>query len=266
MIHPDPLEFVLRYPDPLDQEIVGLIASSFAVGRVSSILAALDSILSRLGPPRRTIIESAPGDFTSLFDGFTYRFYRAEHLAGLLCGMRDVLKRHGTLERCFARSLSVSGGSMLGALDEFVAEIQWSSNSEARMLPTPSRGSGCKRLHLFMRWMVRRDTVDPGPWKTISPTILMMPVDVHVHRLARTVGITTRKAADARTCEEITEFFRTIAPHDPVRYDFALSRLGIRPELSYRRLTDAAEKCAAIHRSGRDGPIAPERPEGVSPE
>lgn len=96
------------------------------------------------------------------------------------------------------------------------------------LLPDPAQGSACKRLHLYLRWMVRNDAVDPGCWRHVAPNVLVVPLDTHMHRIARALGLTRRKQADARAAAEITAAFRTIAPTDPVRYDFALTRLGIR--------------------------------------
>ena len=99
------------------------------------------------------------------------------------------------------------------------------------MGPDPAAGSACKRLHLFLRWMVRSDDVDPGPWTSVPAGKLVIPLDTHLHRLAAKLGATRRRSADRTTALEITEAFRRIRPDDPVRYDFALTRLGIRPDV-----------------------------------
>lgn len=118
------------------------------------------------------------------------------------------------------------------ALDVFAAEVisemEKQGSSSGHLLSRPSRGSACKRLHLFMRWMVRHDEVDPGGWVMISPSELIVPVDVHMHRVGIKLGFTKRKAADAKTAEEITNGFKTVSSDDPVKYDFALTRFGIR--------------------------------------
>ena len=95
------------------------------------------------------------------------------------------------------------------------------------LLPSPESGSACKRLNLFLRWMVRSDAVDPGGWSGVSPAMLIVPLDTHMHRIAAKLGLTKRRAADFRAAREVTGAFRTIAPEDPVKYDFALTRLGI---------------------------------------
>lgn len=117
------------------------------------------------------------------------------------------------------------------ALDIFagdvVSRMKAMGSLSGHLLPLPSRGSACKRLHLFMRWMVRNDDVDPGGWNMIPASELMVPVDVHMHRIGIKLGFTNRKAADAKTVIEITEGFRVVSSDDPVKYDFALTRSGI---------------------------------------
>jgi len=95
------------------------------------------------------------------------------------------------------------------------------------LIPAPSKGSACKRLNLFLRWMVRQDEVDPGGWDLIPPSKLVVPLDTHMHRIGLLLSFTNRKQADLQTALEITDAFRKVAPHDPVKYDFVLTRLGI---------------------------------------
>jgi uncharacterized protein (TIGR02757 family) len=98
-------------------------------------------------------------------------------------------------------------------------------------LADPARGSACKRLHLFLRWMVRRDEVDPGGWESVARSKLVVPLDAHMYALARRLGLTGRGQADGRTALEVTAAFRAINAADPVKYDFALTRVGIRTEM-----------------------------------
>ena len=104
------------------------------------------------------------------------------------------------------------------------------------LLPDPDRGSACKRLHLFLKWMVRVDAVDPGGWTVLPPSALVVPVDTHMHRIGLALGLTERGQADIRTALEMTEAFSLVRPDDPVRYDFALTRFGIRPDLDMEAL------------------------------
>jgi uncharacterized protein (TIGR02757 family) len=229
-IHPDPLEFVHRYPDPQDREIVALVASSLAYGRVHQILKSVSEVLNRMGEsPSKFVMEQSSRSFQMVFEDFRHRFTGGDQLAGLLYGIRQTIRRKRSLQACFAAHCQPNDDSILFALNGFVEELRAEIPCEMNMLlPSPAKGSACKRLNLFLRWMVRSDEVDPGGWKLPEPSKLIVPLDTHMHRISLDAGLTQRKQADLQTALEVTRAFRTIAPQDPVRYDFALTRLGIR--------------------------------------
>lgn len=231
-ISPDPLELVLRYHDGLDREIAGLIASSLAYGRVGQIIKSAELVLGRMGPsPRAFLEDTGAGDLREIFRGFKHRFTTDEELTGLLAGAQAVIRRHGSLGACFLAGLSGHDDTTLPALAAFVRELDPHAHEHAgSLLPDPARGSACKRLHLFLRWMVRSDEVDPGGWGGISPAKLVIPLDTHMYRICTSLGMTSRSQADGRTALEITQGFRAVAPEDPVRYDFSLTRMGMRGE------------------------------------
>lgn len=233
-VHPDPLEFLYRYPDPAEREIVALVAASLAYGRVARILTSVSDVLERMQPsPRHFVARTSEADMQKTFGGFVHRFATGDALAALLTGVRRILQRHGSLCRLFNSGLSPGDDSVVPALTAFVRILADACPAcPGHLLPRPERGSACKRFHLFLRWMVRRDAVDPGGWEGVSPSLLVVPLDVHMHRIGRILGLTRRRAADLRTAREMTEGFRKMAPGDPVRYDFCLSRLGIRNDLS----------------------------------
>jgi uncharacterized protein (TIGR02757 family) len=232
-IHPDPLELVLRYPDSEDREIAGLVASCLSLGRVNAILKSVSEVLRRLNPLRESVLSLNANDLRKLFADFTYRFYSGRHIVDLISGIRGCIERFGSLGRCFRSMLPPDAQTVYPAAVGFVAELSRGSHAGAScpLLPLPERGSSCKRLHLYLRWMIRKDDVDPGCWTDISPSLLLFPVDTHILRLSRTLGITQRRQGDLKTSLEITSFFKTFRPEDPVRYDFCLSRMGIHPEL-----------------------------------
>jgi len=154
------------------------------------------------------------------------------NLIDLLLGIRHVLGRHGTLEACFREGLREEDETVLPALDRFAARLREAYNGRGNYLvSSPCDGSACKRMHLYLRWMVRRDSVDPGPWRGVPAAKLVAPLDTHMHRVALRLGLTRRKQANGATAVEITRAFRRIVPKDPVKYDFALTRPGIRREL-----------------------------------
>jgi uncharacterized protein (TIGR02757 family) len=230
-ISPDPLELVYEYEDAADREVAGLIASSFALGRVKSIVDTGGHVLKTLQNPARVLRDSSERDIRKRFTGFKYRFFSENDIADLLLAIGAVLRRFGSLENCFLEHLDPSDETTLPSLTCFVQSICGEAGASLKILPDPRRGSACKRLHLFLRWMIRHDAVDPGVWAGIRPSILIVPMDVHMHRISRELGMTGRKQADAKTALEVTGFFKALRPDDPVRYDFCLTRMGIHPEL-----------------------------------
>lgn len=232
-VHPDPLEFLYEYDDPDDRQVVALIASSLAYGRVKQILYSVWAVLARLGPqPARRLAETSPLALRRVMAGFKHRFSTGEHVAALLLGAKRVMRRFGSLEASFSRPLGPADQTVLPALRRFAGRIAKAAGGGCgHLLPDPACGSACKRLNLMLRWLVRHDDVDPGGWTCVGPEKLIVPLDTHMHKIALALGMTTRKAADMRTALEITAAFRRIRPDDPVRYDFALTRLGIRDDL-----------------------------------
>jgi uncharacterized protein (TIGR02757 family) len=181
--------------------------------------------------PARFLERSSEAALRRTFADFKHRFTTGEELAALLFGAKRAAGRHGSLLACFQAGLGDSDKTILPALSTFVAELsERSGGACGSLLASPADGSACKRLNLFLRWLVRRDQVDPGGWEAVRAARLILPLDTHLQRICRAIGFTDRNAADLRTALEITDAFRTLSPDDPVRYDFALSRLGIRKD------------------------------------
>lgn len=235
-VDPDPLVFLYRYPDVREREIAGLIAALFAYGRVSQIMKTVGFILDTMGPsPRDYLLCSGLTDLARDFRGFKYRFTTAEHLVALMAGIRSILRGSGSLHACFLEGMVPGDSSILPALSRFIRNLQTCGDTGI-LTADPARNSACKRNHLFLRWMVRNDTVDPGGWHGISPSCLMVPLDTHMHRAGTLLGFTRRKQGDVRTAMEITRGFLELSPDDPVRYDFCLTRFGIRQEMTMEEL------------------------------
>lgn len=232
-VHPDPLEFLYNYDDVRDREIVGIVASSLAYGGIKQILKSVSSALAPIPCPADFIANSSKDELLKLYRGFKHRFTTGEELAMMLFGIKTAMENYGSLEACFLEGLSPDDETILPALGKFVAEISSVFDGRPRsLLPSPVKGSACKRLNLYLRWMARKDDVDPGGWDGVTPSRLLIPVDIHMHRISRALGLTARKAADLKTVLEITAAFRKISPDDPVKYDFCLTRLGIRDDLT----------------------------------
>ena len=224
-VHPDPLEFLYDYPDVRDREIVGLIASSLAYGRVVQILKSVRRVLDTLGASPYRLLSGDPRKIpVRKLRGFKHRFATGDEMIALLKAAGRVIKKHGSLNQCFLQEFSDGDANVIPALEAFAHEL---GGGQSHLMPCAARGSACKRLNLFLRWMVREDEVDPGGWVGISPAKLVIPLDAHMFRFGKTLGFTERKTADLTTALEVTAGFRAISPHDPVKYDFALTRLGI---------------------------------------
>lgn len=224
----DPVEYLFCHEDPLDREIIALIASSLAYGRVATIRRGVSWVVARLGPPRATVCSADPTVLAHAWASFRHRFTTGDELVRLVGGIRAVIGRFGSLRECFLAGLSPHDPDTWRALDRFVRHLN-PRGTRTSLLPPPSGGSACKRLHLFLRWLVRHDEVDPGGWEDVGTARLIVPLDTHMFRLATRLGLTTRRCATAATATEITDGFRALRPDDPVRYDFALMHMAMSP-------------------------------------
>ncbi|HOP41807.1 MAG TPA: TIGR02757 family protein [Geobacteraceae bacterium] len=238
----DPLSFCHRYTDPLDQEIVGLLAASFAYGKVSSIMCSVEKILSAMVPTPRSFIESYdPRAELSVLHGFKHRFNDCRDLRALFLALRTMFVEAGSVGAYFIRTYDEKTEDMTKSINEFcsaVLRMDYSSVFGVSgipqdsyfpfFFPSPSSGSACKRLCMFLRWMVRPSNgIDLGLWKEITPAKLIIPVDAHIQRISRFLGFTARRNADWRMAREITTALKAFDPADPVKYDFSLCHIGI---------------------------------------
>lgn len=266
----DPVGFAHRYAAPEDREIVALVAASVAFGNVKAIRAKLDDLLGRVGPrPARAADD--PQALRQRLRGWKHRVFRGDDLAKLMAGARAVQRRDGSLGALFERELAARGDlrDALAAWCDAIRDLGGLRKSgrrrgPAHLLADPRGPSGSKRLLLFLRWMVRpADGVDLGLWR-VDPSRLLVPVDVHIHRLSRNLGFTQRRDLSWRTTEEITRALAVFDPRDPVGYDFSLCHMGMLQGCPSRRDARRCEGCGVkpvcIHwdrgaaRSSESGP------------
>jgi uncharacterized protein (TIGR02757 family) len=232
-VHPDPLEFLYNYKDTADREITGLIASSLAYGRVAQILRSVSFILNKMAPgPYIFVMESSPDSLYKQFRDFKHRFTTGYELCRLLISMKNILDKYGSLNKCFLEGLKtdneLEGGTVLPAVAGFAEKINALSEIKcSSLIPSPLGNSAFKRLNLYLRWMVRSDNVDPGGWIGVPESMLIIPLDTHIYRISKKLGFTRRKQADIKAALEITGALREFDKNDPVKYDFALTRLGM---------------------------------------
>ncbi|WP_243370960.1 TIGR02757 family protein [Geotalea sp. SG265] len=238
----DPLSFCHRYRDPADREIAGFIASAFAYGNVKIILKNLESIFGAMGPsPRRFVEEFEPAAALPLFARLKHRFNDGRDLCALLLACRTMIDDADSIGEYFLGCHDAAAEDITGSLilfTESILAMDFSpvfgsptipADSYFRFFfPSPASGSACKRLCMFLRWMVRpADGIDLGLWKGVSPSQLVIPVDAHIQRIGRFLNLTRRKQADWRMAREITAALKQLDPDDPVKYDFSLCHLGI---------------------------------------
>lgn len=257
----DPVGFVHRFTDPLDQEIVALLASSLAFGNVKTIRAKVGEVLERIGAPRALDRAS----LSRALRGFRHRVFRGQDVARLILGGRALQERHGSLGACFAKHFD---GDLRDAIGGFVRELRDAGElhpekkrrGPSHILPDARGASAMKRFVLFLRWMVRpADGVDLGLWSAIPTRALVIPLDVHIHKLSRNLGLTTRRQADWRAALEITRALTKLDPDDPVRYDFSLCHMGMLQRCPSRRDEARCEGCGVkpVCRHWQEPPSVP---------
>jgi uncharacterized protein (TIGR02757 family) len=235
----DPVHRVRPFADPADREIAGFCAAALAFGRVASVLGSIDRLFSILGPH--------PAQFVRAFDpaaphpelrAMVHRWTKGEDLAALLWILRQILERSGSIESFLLEGDDPASPDLSSALDSFskralAFDIRRAYGRVPRrpgvcyFFPRPSTGSACKRLNLFVRWMVRKDEVDLGVWTRVPPSRLIVPLDTHVIRLGRCLRLTRYTSPGWRMAADITASLRRLDPGDPVRFDFAICHVGM---------------------------------------
>lgn len=244
----DPVQIVRRYTTPADQEVVGFCAAALAFGRVASVLNSVETVARAMGPD--------PAAYLRAFDpqaphpelrAMVHRWIRGADIVALLWLLHQMVERCGSIERFFLEGFDPAAVDVGDALDSFsrrAIALDLSAAYGRRVpkqrgvyyfFPRPSAGSGCKRLNLFLRWMVRRDRVDLGAWTRIPPSKLIVPLDTHVIRLGRCLRLTRYTSPGWRMAAEITASLRAIDPIDPVRFDFSLCHVGMMDACGFGR-------------------------------
>jgi uncharacterized protein (TIGR02757 family) len=236
----DPIHRVRPFSSREDREIAGFCAAALAFGRVASVLNSIDTLFGVMGP--------RPAQYVRTFDpraphpelrAMVHRWTTGADIAALLWILRQMLERSGSIEAFFVEGLSDSDEDVGPALDRFSARALAFDLRHAYgprlpkragvcyFFPRVSAGSACKRLNLFLRWMVRTDQVDLGAWTRVPAAKLIVPLDTHVIRLGRCLRLTRYVSPGWRMAAEITASLRALDPEDPVRFDFALCHVGM---------------------------------------
>jgi uncharacterized protein (TIGR02757 family) len=250
-IEPDPLQLVLRYSHPHDIEIAGIIAAAFAYGRAETVVANAGRVLDAMTPSPAAYLDTFDrARAARTFRNFSHRFQKAPELLDLLERLAAVRQQHGSLGALFRKGYDAAHDDIAPALTHFVDAVIDAVPIDAErrraleyLLTSPEGGSACKRMNLFLRWMVRRTSPDVGIWDFVDPAKLVMPVDTHIHRIAAFLGLNERKSADWKSARAITDRLAQFDSADPVRYDFAICRLGILDLCSRKRQKENCDVC-----------------------
>jgi len=246
----DPIQIVRRYERPDDREIVAFVAAALAFGRVASVLQSIERVLAIMGArPAEYVRGFDPVRDATGFDGIVHRWTRARDLVALVWILRQMIDRSESIEGFFLEGFDASADDVSDALESLsrralALDVAPAYGRRRRgptrlgvcyFFPRPSAGSGCKRLNLFLRWMVRHDALDPGVWTRVPPAKLIVPLDTHVIRVGRCLRLTRYLSPGWPMAREITSSLRRLDPEDPVKYDFALCHLGMMNACGFNR-------------------------------
>ena len=269
----DPIQIVRRFKRPEDREIVGFVAASLAFGRVTSVLQSIERVLAVMGEqPARYVRAFDPQRDAAGLKPIVHRWIRGADLAALVWLMKQMTDRAGSLEGFFVEGHERRAEDVGPAIDSFSRRAMQLDLAAAYgkvpkrpgvgyFFPRPSAGSACKRLNLFLRWMVRRDSLDLGVWTRISPAQLVVPLDTHVIRVGRCLRLTRYTSPGWRMAQDITASLRRLDPSDPVRYDFSICHLGMMNACGFSR----AQRDAQCPLRGVCRPHARKRPRSRRP-
>ena len=231
-IESDPISIPHRFTKKEDIEISGFLAATIAWGNRKMILRNANRIMELLdNSPYDFIMNSCDGDFDSI-GHFVHRTFNSADLIYFLKALQNIYRNRGGMESIFAgHQNEASLQPAIHAFYEVFFELDHEKRAE-RHVADPFKGSAAKKMNMFLRWMVRNDDkgVDFGLWKSIPPSVLSIPLDVHSGNISRKLGILTRKQNDAKAVNEVDDFLRRLDRDDPVKYDFALFGLGVSGE------------------------------------
>jgi len=236
-ISPDPLEFLHLYENFYDIEIAGIISSIFAYGNVKQIISTLNKIHKIMNyEPHKFILNFDFEKDKILFENIKYRFYTSQDIAILFSILNFIYKNYGSLKNLFLQNYDEEEINLKNAISKFSLELILisekllgkSTSGIKFMFSDPYSGSACKRINLFLRWMIRKDELDFGIWNEIPPNKLVIPVDTHIARICKELKLTELKNVNWKMAEEITENLKKFDPIDPIKYDFAICHIGMR--------------------------------------
>jgi len=231
----DPVWILHKFKDARDIEIAGLIVSCYSYGRVEQINVLMEKLFIKIGfnVHEFTVNFSEQKD-KKFFKNLNYRFNSTDDMISLFVNIQRILIENGSLKSLFVNGMRKEDKNVLNGLylfGNYLRRIKGKTKSYSYLIPDAGKNSACKRLNLYLRWMVREDEIDTGCWKEVGKEKLIIPVDTHVYRVSRKLGLLERKSCDMKFSLELTEALKKFDPYDPVKYDFALCHIGIEGKL-----------------------------------
>ena len=235
----DPVWFAHRFERADDREVVAFISSALAFGRVQSVINSIEGMLEVMGPsPAAFVRQFDPARDRKVFSHLVHRWTNGADFAALTWILHNMFERSGSVERFFVDGLPAGAVDVGEGVQSFstraLAIDQKPIYGRSKPRPgvayffsRPSSGGACKRLNLFLRWMVRHDRVDLGVWSTVRPAQLIVPLDTHIIRIGRCLGLTTYRSPGWRMAVDITASLRRLDPDDPAKFDFSMCHLGM---------------------------------------
>ena len=235
----DPVWFVHRFERNDDREVVAFIASALAFGRVQSVINSIEGMLAVMGPSPAAFVRAFdPSRDRRVFAHLVHRWTNGLDFAALVWILRNMIDRSGSIEGFFVEGLpanAIDVGEGLQSYSTRALAIDLKpvygrakpKPGVAYFFSKPSSGGACKRLNLFLRWMVRHDRVDLGVWSKVRPAQLIVPLDTHIIRVGRCLGLTRYRSPGWRMAADITAALRRIDPDDPAKFDFSMCHIGM---------------------------------------
>ncbi|GAB6282587.1 MAG: TIGR02757 family protein [Ignavibacterium sp.] len=236
-IFPDPLQFLHLYKDDLDIELIGFIASVFAYGNVKQIINSINKVISILrNHPYEFLTNVSSIELGKNTKGIYHRFYTDEDIFTLLKLLQKIYIGNKSIKNLFLQGYNFTDNNLKNSIHIFVQNIYTIIKDEKMkvtsgvkfMFPDPQKGSACKRMNLFLRWMIRKDELDFGLWNEIPSNKLTIPVDTHIAKICKELKLTKQKSISWKMAEEITESLKKFDSTDPIKYDFAICHIGMR--------------------------------------
>lgn len=242
----DPIQLVRGFDSPADREVAGFCAAALAFGRVASVIQSIERLFSVMGPSPSAYVRSFdPKRQARDLTPIVHRWTKGEDLAALVLILQRMMQK-GSIEAFFLEGYDSEAPDLSAAIESFSSRALQTDlrpaygNRRPRpgvayFFSRPSCGGACKRLNLFLRWMVRSDAVDFGIWKNVPASKLVVPLDTHVIRVGQCLRLTRYTSPGWRMAADITASLRKLDAKDPVKYDFSLCHLGMSDQCGFNR-------------------------------